>query len=247
MTSPSDLPRRPLWTRPGFLIAAAVVAVIVVVGVAIALLPSPGEDHTPTARGTASTGPTTGTAVSPVDPGPTAVPTAAPSGVTWQLLGQVALPCSESAGPRRVTASTASGYAHTPTGALIAAAQLGTRASLSSGRDSYESTVERQFVPSADRDRLLANLRNAHQEPAEPGELSQTAGFLFNSYTADTAVIGLVLRAPSPTDAPRYFVSTSTLLWRDGDWRMVAPPGGSWLSVTREATDLTGVVEWGPR
>jgi hypothetical protein len=42
-------------------------------------------------------------------------------------------------------------------------------------------------------------------------------------------------------------VLTTTLQWRDGDWMMVAPPGGSWVSVSRAATDLSGVVEWGPR
>jgi hypothetical protein len=28
---------------------------------------------------------------------------------------------------------------------------------------------------------------------------------------------------------------------------MVAPPGGWWVWVSRAATDLSGVVEWGPR
>jgi hypothetical protein len=246
VTSP-DFDKRPLWTRPGFLIASVIVAVIVFAGVGIALLPSPGRNHTPAARGTPTDGPTTGNvAESPADPGPTTVPTVAPQGVTWQLFGQVAVPYSDSAGPRRVTTSTASGYAHTPIGALIAAAQISTRSGFSNGRDVWEPVVTEQFVPSADRDRLLGNLRNTPPEPARPGELSQPAGFIYQSYTQDTAVIGLVDRAPSRTNAPAYFIATVTMLWKDGDWRMVAPPGGSWLSVNREANDLTGVVEWGP-
>jgi hypothetical protein len=228
------------WTNRGFIAAAVIVGLIVIAGVMVAVLPSPdsddGQQPPPTASATGSASP---------EPLPTTVPTAAPADVTWNLLGQVALPYSRSAGPREVNATTASGYAHTPTGALIAAAQLSTRAALSSGKEVYEPTITRQFVPSEDRDRLLGNLRNAPQQPAEPGELSQTAGFLYQSYTPDTAVIGLVDRAPGA--APRFHITTVTMLWRDGDWRMVAPPAGSWLSVNRRATDLSGVVEWGAR
>jgi hypothetical protein len=159
----------------------------------------------------------------------------------------VALPYSAADGPRVVTATTAAGFAHTPVGALIAAKQLSTRSGLSAGKSVYEPVIAHQFVPSADRDRLLAQLRAADQQPASPGELSQLVGFIYNAYTPDTAVIGLVRRAPSSNSSPRYFATTFTLEWHDGDWQMVAPPAGSWLSLSREVTGLTGVVEWGPR
>src|SRR5689334_18740018 len=109
-----DFADRPPWTRPGFIAAAVLLALVVAAGVAIALLPSP-NDH-PTAGPTtppAATG-TPGTDATGTPNGataPTDVPTVAPGDVTWQLVGQEAVPVSASAGPRRVNGGTASGYA----------------------------------------------------------------------------------------------------------------------------------------
>ncbi|MEV0005859.1 hypothetical protein AB0H28_26740 [Micromonospora sp. NPDC050980] len=243
-SAPQDFAERPPWTRPAFIGSAALALIIIIAGVLIAITSRDGEGgdiaSTPPPATPTSDGGTPPQAL------PTAVPTTAPAGVRWELVGQVAVPASSSAGPARVSGATAAGYAHTPEGALIAAAQLSTRAGFSAGRDSWEPTITQQFEPSADRDRLLAALRDAGDAPAQPGELSQIAGFSYQSYTPDTAVIGLVFRAPAAGTA-RYHVLSLTLLWHDGDWRMVAPPGGAWTSVNRQTTDLVGVVEWGAR
>ncbi|MFI7080930.1 hypothetical protein ACIBO1_26860 [Micromonospora sp. NPDC049903] len=240
-----DFAERPPWTRPGFIAAAVLVAVIVVAGVLIAVLAPRGDD--PDAGG--GTPPPTPPPIVTSTPDqvlPTAVPTVAPDDVRWELVGPFAVPVSASAGPKQVTDTTASGFAHTPEGALVAAAQIMTRAGHALGRDRWEPTIQRQFVPSADRDQLLATLTAADSGPADPGSLSRITGYTYQSYTPDTAVIGLVLRAPS-AGTPRYHVLSLTLLWRDGDWRMQAPPGGSWLSVNRATDTLAGVVEWGPQ
>lgn len=233
------------WTRPWFVLSAVFLFVLVAGFLVVVLLPSPGsspETTSPTGGATTASTATGGVSGEAL---PTVVPTVAPSDVTWQLVGQSAVPVSASAGPRSVTGGTASGYAHTPQGALVAAAQLSTRAGFSAGKKSWEPTITKQFVPSSDREQLLALLRAQPGEPAAPGELSPIAGFVYQAYSPDTAVIGVVYRAPGGANS--YHVLTTTLQWRDGDWMMVAPPGGSWTSVSRPATDLTGVVEWGPR
>ncbi|MFF0256938.1 hypothetical protein ACFYPW_31135 [Micromonospora zamorensis] len=243
-SAPQDFADRPPWTRPGFLASAALVLVVVIAGVVVAIA-SRGDDRTDAT----STPPPATLAPSGATPPqnlPTAVPTVPPTDVQWGLVGQSAVPVSSTAGPSRVSSGTAAGYAHTPDGALIAAAQLSIRAGFSAGRQSWEPTIEQQFEPGADRDRLLAVLRDAGDAPAQPGELSQIAGFSYQSYTPDTAVIGLAFRAPV-AGTPRYHVLSVTLRWREGDWRMVAPPGGAWTSVNRQTTDLVGVVEWGAR
>lgn len=243
-TSPPQQAGQSPWTRPGFLIAAGLIALAVIGGVVVALAPD-GDDPEPGPE--PSTAPATATATGAGPAAlPTTIPTVAPDGVTWQLVGQAAVPVSATAGPSRVADGVAAGYAHTPVGALIAAAQISTRAGYAAGEDSWAPTIDRQFVASADRDRLLAALRNVGDSPSAPGELSQIAGFQYLSYTPDSAVVGLVYRAPAAGSA-RYHVLTLTLVWRDGDWRMVAPPGGAWTSVNRQAADLTGVVEWGAR
>ncbi|MBQ1040810.1 MULTISPECIES: hypothetical protein [Micromonospora] len=239
-----DFADRPPWTRPGVIASAALVVIVVIAAVLLAITVG-GDDETDT-TGTAPLailvpdGSTTAQSL------PTAVPIAPPAGVRWELVGQTAVPVSATAGPTRVAGGTAANYAHTPDGALIAAAQLMVRSAASAGRDCWEPTVQRQFLPGNDRDQLLAALRDNPDYSSEPGELSQIAGFSYQSYTPDTAVIGLVLRAPSAGTA-RYHVLTLTLLWRDNDWRMQAPPGGAWISLNRVTNDLTGVVEWGAR
>lgn len=241
---PQDFADRPPWMRPGFIASAGLVLIVIVAGALVAVLTLGGGGND-VADGTPSASPVT-TESGPRQTLPTTPPTTAPTGVRWELVGPLAVPVSATAGPNQVTETTASGFAHTPEGALIAAAQISMRSSYSLGREYWEPTIERQFVPSADRDRLLAELRASDASPADPGSQSQIAGFSYQSYTPDTAVIGLVLRAPS-AGTPRYHVLSLTLLWRDNDWRMQAPPGGAWVSVNHVTSDLAGVVEWGPR
>ncbi|WP_047891170.1 hypothetical protein [Micromonospora sp. RV43] len=243
-SAPQDFADRPPWTRPGFVASAALVLLVVIAGVLIAVL-APGGDGNDVGGGGSPANPAPAES-DPEQPLPTAVPTTPPAGVRWELVGPLAVPVSATAGPKQVTETSASGFAHTPEGALLAAAQISMRSSYSLGREHWEPTIERQFAPSADRDRLLAELRASDASPADPGSQSQVAGFSYQSYTPDTAVIGLVLRAPS-AGTPRYHVLSLTLLWQNGDWRMQAPPGGAWVSVNRVTSDLTGVVEWGAR
>ncbi|WP_433233897.1 hypothetical protein ACQP2H_31905 (plasmid) [Micromonospora sp. CA-248260] len=218
-------------------------ALIVLVAGAIIAVSTLTDDGTGTTGEAPSASPPSADSTAP-QALPTTVPTTAPSGVRWELAGQLPVPVSVAAGPKTVTDTTASGYAHTPEGALIAAGQILMRSSL--GREYWKPTIERQFVPSADRDRLLAEMGTVDDSSVDYGAVSKIAGFSYQSYTPDTAVIGLVLRAPS-AGAPQYHVLSLTLLWRDGDWRMQAPPGGAWISVNRRTNDLTGVVEWGPQ
>ena len=238
------------WTRPRFVISAVFLGLVVALGVAIAVWPNGADPTSPTtsapivASGSAAAGPDNSSAAAAALP--TALPTRAPADVTWQLAGQHAVPVSQSAGPRSVDAGVASGYARTPEGALVAAAQIAARSAFSAGEKSWEPTVQRQFVAGDDRDRLLTALRSAPEQPANPGELSPLAGYIYQAYTPDTAVIGLVYRAPGAGTA-NYHVVTTTMQWRDDDWKMVAPPGGTWLSVSRQAGNLSGVVEWGNR
>lgn len=247
MSQQQDFADRPPWTRPGFIASAALVFIVIVAGALIAVLGADdGRDNNADGTPPASPAPADPAPQSPDQALPTTIPTTAPQGVRWELVRALPVPVSDTAGPTQVTGTTASGFARTPEGALIAAAQIGVRSGYSLGREYWEPTMEHQFVPSADRDKLLELHRTSDAAPAAPGAQSQIAGFQYLSYTPDSAAIGLVMRAPS-AGTPRYHVLTLTLLWRDGDWLMQAPPGGTWVSVNRNISDLTGVVEWGPR
>lgn len=230
-------------------VVAAAIAIVAAIAVFLIARPgdaptaqatSPGPARTATAAPTSSGSPQQASPDSPA----IALPTAAPGGVTWRLIGQVAVPFSSTDGPQRVTDTSASGFARTPVGALVAAVQISTRAGYSAGQPSWEATIRDQFVASADRDALLAILRDAAeagQQPAAAGELSQVAGFRYLSYTSDTAVIGLVRRTPQGS----YAMTTLTVSWQSGDWRLMAPAAGQWPSATSVLSNLVGVIPWG--
>jgi hypothetical protein len=239
-----------LWTRPAFILSAILLALVVAAGTAIVVMnsgPAPTDPaQAPGVAEPAGDDPSSWSADSspPTAPAgalPTQMPKAPPRDVTWQLIGQVAVPVSASAGPRRTSDTIAAGYAHTPTGALVAAAQLLVRSAHSSGRKIWEPTISQQFVAGRERDALLSAMRADPDEVAQPGELAQIAAFLYQAYSPDTAVIALGFRGPDGAD---YFV-TATLQWRDGDWRVAPPPGAAWLLLSGTSEDLTAAIKWG--
>src|SRR4051812_3712901 len=88
------------WTRPWFVVSAVFLALVVALGVVVALR---SDDDTPgSADAPPPAAPSAGASASTPSPTassvlPTALPTRPPSGVRWQLVGQNAVPVSESA------------------------------------------------------------------------------------------------------------------------------------------------------
>jgi hypothetical protein len=231
---------RPYWTRPGVVVAAVIAALLVVMVFAIVIM-RPSRDGDTNAGAPVATNSASGGASGAAED---SIPTTAPSDVTWKLVGKTAVPTSREAGPFQTTTTTAAGYAHTAIGALIAAAQLGIRSDFDAGRSVWEPTVSQQFVPGRNRDRLLDRMRSRSPSAAGQAPLVQIAGFLYQAYSADTAVIAMLYQAVDDPDST--YVTTLTVQWRDGDWRMVAPPDGSWAALVHWAEVWTGAVEWGP-
>jgi hypothetical protein len=129
-----------------------------------------------------------------------------------------------SAGPRTVTDRTATGYAHTAKGALIAAAQISIRASRAAGRESWEPTLLHQFVADDNRDTLLQALRTSTAEADIPGTDWILIGFVDRFYGINRVQFEMVYRISS---SESYHGIVYELIWRIDDWMMVAPLGGS--------------------
>jgi hypothetical protein len=228
---------RPAWTRPGF-IALAVSVILVLVGAVAVVVLSKDDPSTPSSGSAAPAG---GQSQLPA-PANTAIPTQAPADVTWQLSGVNPVPVSASAGPRNVTATTATGFARTPTGALVAAAQI--IGHTATDPKVAETTIAQQWVAGPDRDKALAMVREEAKATPKPGKTRtplQIAGYRFVSYAADNAVVSLVYKVSGALAA-----MTVTMRWVDNDWRMVPPAGGNWSAVM-SVVDGSGMVEWGPR
>ncbi|GAA0899109.1 hypothetical protein GCM10009557_74860 [Virgisporangium ochraceum] len=190
----------------------------------------------PSAAGSAAP---TGSASASAD---TTVPTSAPADVTWQLSGVNPVPVSASAGPRNITPTSATGFARTPTGALVAAAQI--IGHTATDPKVAETTIAQQWVAGPDRDKALAMAREEGRATPKPGKARtpmQITGFRYVVYDPDTAVVSVVYQVSGSLAA-----MTVTMRWIDDDWRMVPPAGGNWSTVM-SVTDGSGMVEWGPR
>ncbi|TLS45737.1 hypothetical protein FE633_13300 [Streptomyces montanus] len=158
----------------------------------------------------------------------TSVSDNAPKGVTWELIDGFALPSSKTSGPGRVDGDVAHCYAHTPTGALIAAVQI-TGRQLSA--DDWESIVERQCVGDG-KDYYLTKRRKVEQEEGSQAlsadQHGQVAGYRFITYDDRTAVVDIVWRDKNGG----LGAGSATMKWSGSDWKneitkTPAAPGGA--------------------
>jgi hypothetical protein len=168
-------------------------------------------------------------------------PDSPPPGVTWQIIDTVALPFSASAGPANVADGIPSGFAHTPTGALVAMVQI-----------DFRHLIEPNFVAVTQAD--VANTPGRAQffdlvnadgltNPAnpEPGTYLQLAGFQFASYTTSTAVIQLLTARPDGS----YQLSTLSVAWDGNDWQLVLQADGTDSPNQQIVSSPVGFVLWG--
>jgi hypothetical protein len=194
----------------------------------------------PSRVATASTAaPPSRTAASP----PTAP---SPPTVTWEERAQLRLPVSGSAGPRVLTDTTSAGFARTPEGALIAAVHISRRLGSGTTDAARAAHIEEHFLPGAHRDLLVARFTGPDYASSPKGVPNPLVGYVHRSYTAEEAVISLVVgNAGVGSGTVPYYAITYTLRWRDGDWKMEAPPGGSLMSISAPLD--TPMVSWPER
>ncbi|MEU4924619.1 hypothetical protein AB0G29_35360 [Streptomyces parvus] len=240
----AETPGGPFGSRLWQISGLFLLGLVLLAGVTIAVQRPGGDDQGapaapgPTASASTSAAPDGGTGECPEPAVSEDLPRTAPD-ARWELTRTVALPVSETAGPARVDGDVARCYAHSPTGALIAAAQISARYVVA---EDWARVVKEQTYGAGQQP--LLEQRTAYEKTAEPvapvpGELGQVAGFQFVTYTPQTAVLQLVNRFG---DSGVMQATTITLRWHKGDWQMelpdVAPP-------QRTVDDLTGYVPWG--
>jgi hypothetical protein len=224
---------------PWMMISAVVVALVVVLGLALALTggskksPSAAGDSAATPSATAASG---GSTCAPSDTD-TSLPVAAPA-VSWQLVDTVALPVSTSAGPLQVDGPVARCYAHTPRGALMAALNLFYRAVVAAPSI---AVLQQQAVPGAGTT-LLEQQIAAVTQPVQPGDLAQIAGYRIVSYTPQTTVVTLVNGSEQSNTLKSCDV---TVQWSGGDWKLVVGSDGSISSPATSIPSMAGYTPFG--
>ncbi|MFY0407939.1 hypothetical protein [Solicola sp. PLA-1-18] len=145
-------------------------------------------------------------------------PTQQPADLTWERVDGWAYPISPSAGPGRRDADGAwSCFARTPTGAVVAAYTINVRLGLASDFDAVART---QTVPGIGQNALLQR----GQEEGSAG-VTDTKGFVLESYTNDDAVLSFYL-----VQSGQLYTCSTSVQWRDGDWRVRLETNGDGFS-----------------
>ena len=163
-----------------------------------------------------------------------------PADLLWRGFMGVALPYSATAGPTVIGDPVVAGFARSQQGALLAVAHLGVRYLLTPG-EGWRLVLDRLVLPGDGRD-AFARMRAGLEPQAEPDTYGQFAGFRVVTFTPDVAVLQLVSRFP---DSGVLQVTTSTVHWRDGDWRLQLQPDGGPSPTAQAVPSLDGFVVWG--
>ena len=224
------------WSRPGVLLSGAFLLVLVLLGIVVAVSGG-GARHrktvvraqiqTPSPAAASST-PSSSTACT-LASGAQAVPSAGPPPARWETVGAMEVPQSPGVyGPERTHGIWSTCFAHSPTGALLAAINFYAE---STTGVSAEMVMKRYAVGAP------SNMGN--NEGLDGSGPVQLAGYRYVSYTPSQAEISIVLQGPQG----KTLAVVTTMSWRGGDWKYVFPSGG--MPSYEVIPDLTGYVPWG--
>jgi hypothetical protein len=177
------------------------------------------------------------------------VPDVSLAGLRWSDFYGVELPSSLSAGPREMSGGVAAGFAHSPLGALLAAVNIGVRANAQWGPRIFTAVIRDQ-VTGPDTAALLANCQTVYDQASQSDDVTggQPLGnvdvaeqaFRWIAYTPEAAIIDLVSAGPGSQGIAVRASTQMEAVWADGDWKIVAPPGGDWGNSATELSSLSG-------
>lgn len=142
---------------------------------------------------------------------------------SWSFVGGIAVPSDPAAGPA-FTDPVRWCYAHTSAGALFALVNHIAQSNPDAGGD-LAALMERTVASGPSKDELTARYAAVTARATStipPGQqieaMPQVVGFHFLAYTPTTATVEL-----ANTNGGGLYSSTWTLVWEDGDWKVVYP------------------------
>ncbi len=220
--------------------AVGIVGVIVTLGLILSVLGIVGDRHEPLPAAAAPAAATDAAQ----QPSVCGLPDVELSGTVdkppvaqWALVGTIAAPTVEGQGPGRIEDDGfRSCFAHTPTGAVVAAANLAAMGSYAPLRPRFNREA---LAPGPGRDAVLARVTS---QDTAGGVRAQLVGFQLLRYTGAQADLDLALM----TSSGQSFGFTVYLQWGEGDWKVRVADDGSDLSSVSPVSSLAGYVAWGP-
>jgi hypothetical protein len=172
----------------------------------------------------------------------------------WVALAGVDLPESSTTGPHDVSDGLARGFAHTTVGSVVAALHLAVRTTPNVGPAIFEPTLQDQVVgPSAeamsqaveaDYQQSATRLGVHYGQPL--GDLpAHPVGVQVVAATTDQVDLSLLTEAADAAGVGQFAACAVSVVWSDGDWRLLAPPGGRWDDQVR-IVDGAEIGAWSP-
>jgi hypothetical protein len=249
---PDDIAAR-ARRRTGGIVAVAAVVLLVTAAAVVGLVVALGQRAIPVSQPTTPAPGTTRAGASNTAASAAAGSPAASTGadeLSWTSVAGAKVPVSRADGPRDTAAGRARGFAHTPMGAVLAAAHISLRLSPQVGPAVFEPTLAEQVV-GADQAALRAHLDDDYTTAraqlgvpygAPAGRLYSTArGYRVRlvSDSADSADVGLLIEGPSTSGSVLIALSLH-VRWVGGDWALVAPTAGDWNTAAQVITDPSG-------
>lgn len=230
------------FTKPGFIIAAALVVALIAAAVVIFLIPK--------GQGNAQPAPTESSSSATAGPGATAASGKSVCGLPasndtalgtapkskWELVGTMAVPADPStAGPGTVGKDgLRSCFVQSPTGALYATANIWAASFNGSAKQVYLELA----ADSPTRDKAVKAINEGKDVGGGSSPKLQIAGFIMHSYTPTAAVVELAFK----TADGGYGALSTSLLWEDGDWKLDMPAAGG--GTVRQISDLSSFIPW---
>lgn len=232
------------WTQRGFLLAAGLVAIIVVLGTVVVLAGPGRQESTPPGgerRPDAAASQRDDTGECNMPAGNQKIPTEAPGDTRWELAGKVAVPtASETVGPGRVENGLRSCFSRTPLGALYATANV---LAMAANPETQGQALKELVVRGEGRQAALTEFETQGPSNAAPGAVFQVAGFSITSYDPSLAMVDIAFRVDD--GATQGYVSVpTTMKWEEGDWKLVIPSDGEAFTNAQPISDLRGYVRW---
>lgn len=237
--TPDENKRNP-FTRPGFILSAALVLVLIAAVIVIAFLPRGGDEPD-------------GGSTQPADSETTSAPNATTDSVEesicglpasddtalgtapesdWELIGRTAVPTApEAAGPGAVNSEgVRSCFSNSPEGALYAAANI--FGLVSSGNQ--RAVLEDLAADSAAREQELEGLEDGATDEIP----AQIKGFQLQNYTESSATVDLGIEL----DTGAVGSVPIPLIWENGDWKLNVTEGG--ITGSQQLNDLAAYISW---
>ena len=177
----------------------------------------------------------TGRRPCPALPSGGTIPQGPPPRLAWRQVGPAPVPVSPTAGPALRSGAAWACYAHSPTGAVMAA--FGIPAALC-GPQWREATVLAVLPGSGRQAFSAAGLRQHYRPPA--ATMTRPVGFTVVAYTPAQATVETLV-----VDGSQYAASFRTVLWSDGDWKLSMMPGGTAGPGPQVVASTAGFTLWG--